>query len=434
MFSSLKNFITANIKNIRSHGHSGRHHERRGILALDIGTEVVKALVCIVDPSDGKIHVKGVGKQKQRLGDMFNGGIIDIENVLKNCELATREAEAEAHMQTDQVILGIAGELVKGATVSVEYMRERKEEKITLPELRHIVHKIQWKAFERIRKELSWETGYSEIDVKLVHTALVDVRIDGYRVSNPLGFKGKHVQVGIFNAFAPLVHYESARSIAEEMNKELLSIVVEPYAVSKAYESSDGSDFSGIFIDIGGGTTDVALVQNGGIVGTKMYGIGGRVFTRRIARHLNLPFLEAEELKLQYSARKLTGKIFQEVEQVVKEDVASWIDGLELALREFEEVEILPSRILLCGGGSLLPEISGALATAGWHNKLRFARIPQISFICPNEVINVVDDTGKLKNQQDITPMGLANLLIDLAGEEPMLTKILKQVTRVIST
>lgn len=405
-----------------------------GFLALDIGTELVKALVCVVDSIDGKIHVKGVGKQAQRLGDMYNGGIIDIESVLKNCELATREAENEAGMLTNQVVLGIAGELVKGATVSVEYMRERKEEKITLPELRHIVHKIQWKAFERVRRELSWETGYSEIDVKLVHTALVDVRIDGYRVSNPLGFKGKHVQVGIFNAFAPMVHFESARTIAEEMNKELLSIVVEPYAVSKGYFASDGNDFSAIFVDIGGGTTDVAVVQNGGILGTKMYGIGGRVFTRRIAKHLNLPFSEAEEIKLAFSSRKLSAPMFQDVEKVVAGDVAAWLDGFELALKEFNDIEILPSRILLCGGGALLPEISGALVGGEWHKKLRFARIPQISFICPEDVTGVVDDTGKLKNQQDITPMGLACLLKDLVGEDPVLTKILKQVTRVIST
>ena len=244
-----------------------------------------------------------------------------------------------------------------------------------------------------------------------MHTSLVDVRIDGYRVSNPLGFKGKHVEVGIFNAFAPLVHYESAHAIAEEMDKELLSIVVEPYAVSKSYGVADASDFSAIFIDIG----------------------GGRVFTRRIAKHLNLPFQEAEAIKLAYSSRELSQPLFADVEKVVKEDVKSWLDGLELALKDFSEAEILPSRILLCGGGALLPDISGVLTGSAWYSKLRFARAPQISFVCPEDIHMVVDKTNKLKNQQDITPMGLAYLIKDLAGEDPMLTKILRQVTRVIS-
>lgn len=405
-----------------------------GVLVVDIGTELVKALVCRVDADIGKMTIRGVGKQKQRLGDMYNGGIIDIENVMHNVRRAVQEAEEAAKMRTNQVVLGIAGELVKGTTITVEYERERPDDTITLSELRNLVHKVQWKAYEKARKELSFETGYSEVEVKLVHSSLVDIRIDSYRVANPIGFKGRHVQVGIFNAFAPLVHFESLIAISEGLQRELLSVIVEPYAVSRCFEMEDGGDMSAIFIDIGGGSTDVALVQNGGIVGTKMYGIGGRVFTKRISKHFHVPFLEAEKMKLEYSSRKLTGLTHNKVEKIIAGDVATWLEGLHFALAGFTHVEMLPKRIYLSGGGSMLPDIMSALASTKWYDGLRFGTKPSIAHLKPEHITRVVDETGTVKNQQDITPMALANIAYDLAGEERILGKVLKQVTRVIST
>lgn len=405
-----------------------------GVLIVDIGTELVKALVCRVDAEAGKMRIYGVGKQKQRLGDMYNGGIIDIENVMNNVRRAVQEAEQQAKMRTQQVVLGIAGELVKGTTITVEYERERPDDTITLSELRNLVHKVQWRAYERARKELSFETGYSEVEVKLVHSSLVDIRIDSYRVANPIGFKGRHVQVGIFNAFAPLVHFESLVAIAEGLQRELLSVIVEPYSVSRCFEMEDGGDMSAIFIDIGGGSTDVALVQNGGIIGTKMYGIGGRVFTKRISKQFHVPFLEAEKMKLEYSGRKLTGLTHNKVEKIIAGDVSTWLEGLHFALAGFTNVEMLPRRIYLSGGGSLLPDIMGALSKDGWHEGLRFSGKPQIAYLKPEHITRVIDETNTVKNQQDITPMALANIAYDLAGEERILGKVLKQVTRVIST
>lgn len=405
-----------------------------GVLIVDIGTEIVKALVCRVDSQAGVMRICGVGKQKQRLGDMYNGGIIDIENVMVNVRRAVAEAEQQAKMQTHQVVLGIAGELVKGTTITVEYERERPDDTITLSELRNLVHKVQWRAYEKARRELTFETGYSEVEVKLVHSSLVDIRIDSYRVANPIGFKGRHVQVGIFNAFAPLVHFDSLVAIAEGLGRELLSVIVEPYAVSRCFAMEDGGDMSAIFIDIGGGSTDVALVQNGGIVGTKMYGIGGRVFTKRISKHFHVPFLEAEKMKLEYSARKLTGLTHNKVEKIIAGDVATWLEGLTFALEGFTQVDRLPGRIYISGGGSLLPDILGAMSSTPWHEHLHFVSKPQVAPLKPEHVTRVVDETGTVKNQQDITPMALASIAYDLTGEERILGKVLRQVTRVIST
>ena len=400
------------------------------ILALDIGTDKVKVLVTEIVGNQGRIL--GVGRKRQRLGDMQSGTVTDIANVIDNCHEAIEAAEKMAGLRADQLIMGIAGELVKGATTTISYTRRESAHKIDFDELKNIIHKVQWKAFEQVRTQLAYETGYNEIDIKLVNAAIVDVRIDGYKVSNPIGFQGKEVTLSIFNAFAPLVHFGALQTIAAELNLDLLAITVEPYAVARSMAFEDGGDFNAIFIDIGGGTTDIAVVKDGGVIGTKMFTLGGRTFTKRLSQSLNVSFNEAEEIKLAYAADRLERQSHKIVQEAMKSDAEVWLSGIALTLGEFYDLDMLPSKILLCGGGSHLPEIKQALDSKKWHRDLSFARRPQVSFLMPKNVANLTDETKKLKDQQDVTPMALANLGIELAGEERILAKLLRKVVRLM--
>lgn len=400
-------------------------------ISLDIGTEFVKALICEI--REDKAVVLGMGRQRQRLGDMQSGAVTDIAGVIENCEKALERAEEMAGVMPEQVVMGIAGELVKGATTTVHYERARPTTKIDLTELKNIVHKVQWKAFDQVRQQLAWETGYSEIDVKLVNAAIVDVRIDGYRVTNPVGFQGKDVTIGIFNAFAPLVHLTALQAIPEELDLDLLSIAAEPYAVARCMGIEDQAEFSAVFIDVGGGTTDVAVVNNGGVVGTKMFAIGGRTFTKRLASTLNVPFEKAEEIKLAYASDELEASSKKTVREAMLADAEVWLSGVQLTLSEFGNTDLLPSRILLCGGGTQLPEIAKVLG-GNWYKSLPFAKKPSVNFIQPIDIPNVSDSTGTLVNPQDVTPMGLANLALDLAGQEELLPAILRRAVKAMAT
>ncbi len=401
-------------------------------VALDVGTEVVKAL--IFRTVEDKAEVLGVGRQRQKLTDMQAGAVTDIAGVVTNCSKALERAEDIAGISPQQVIIGIAGELVKGATTTVHYERINPNIKIDLAELKNIVYKVQWKAFDQVRKQLAWETGHPEIDVKLVNAAVVDVRIDGYRVSNPLGFQGKDVQVGIFNAFAPLVHLGALQTIASELDLDLISIAAEPYAVARCMGSEDSSEFSAIFIDVGGGTTDVAVVRNGGVEGTKMFALGGRAFTKRLASCLNVPFEKAEKIKIDYSKNLLAEKTARGIEQALSSDCQVWLSGIELTLSEFSNIDLLPSKIFLCGGGSGLPEIKKVLRGTSWTGKLPFARHPKIRFIKPQDITNIIDKTKLLVDHQDITPMALVNIALDLTEKKELLPSILKRVIRIMGT
>ncbi|MBI2589704.1 pilus assembly protein PilM [Candidatus Berkelbacteria bacterium] len=400
-------------------------HDKRAI-ALDIGTEFVKALIFEVDGLSAK--VVGVGKQRQRLADMQGGTVTDIHGVIENCEAALERAAEQANYLPDQTIVGIAGELVKGTTTTIKYVRPEPLAKITGEELQEILGRVQNRAHDRAKALLAWETGQAEIDVRLVNAAIVDVRIDGYKVTNPLGFQGREVQVGIYSAFAPIVHLGALQTIAEELSLDLLSVAAEPYAVARITGPEESSEFSAIFIDVGGGTTDLAVVNNGGLIGTKMFALGGRAFTKRIMNTFGTTFAEAEARKLDYTAGKLDKKDETATKEALATDVDVWLSGIELTLSEFTNVDLLPSRILLCGGGSNLPEISEALKEATWGKHLPFARKPLIHFLKPSEISTVQDITGELKTVQDITPMALANLAIELVGRSTVGDRVVQRV------
>ncbi len=403
------------------------------LLSLDIGTEVVKVLVFFIDKETGKGVVKGVGRARQGLKDMQSGAVSDIDGVVENCQRAiTRALKMAGIKKVEKAIIGIAGELVKGTTTTVHYERIRSDLKIDLPELKNIIQKVQWKAFDRIRQQLAWETGHNEIEVKLINAAIVDVRIDGYRMTNPLGFQGKEVSISVFNAYAPMIHLGALQTIAEKLRLDLLSIADEPYAVAKSMGVGDISDFSAIFIDIGGGTTDIAVVRNGGLEGTKMFALGGRAFTKRLALELGIEFEEAEILKIKYAEGKLGRDVSLKIDEMLKNDYAVWCSGIGLSLEEFAEVEVLPSKIFLCGGGSGLPGIKKSLLEESFWQNLPFPKTLQVNFLQPRDVVNIVDETGELRDPQDITPMSLANLALDIAGEEKVLSGILRRSVKMI--
>jgi len=395
-------------------------------IALDVGTEFVKTLVFKIE--GGKAFVLGRSRIHQDLKDMQGGSITDIAGVINNCSKSIEEACEMAKVTPEKVIMGIAGELVKGNTTSIVYSRKNPEKKIDAKELKEIMKKVQEKAYGQIQNQIAWETGKDDIDIRMVNAAIVDVRIDRHSVSNPVGFTGSNVKVGVYNAFAPMIYLRALETVAENLGLDLIGIAAEPYAVAKCVGLEQGQDFSAIFIDMGGGTTDVAVVRGGGLEGTKTFAIGGRAFTKRIARELNISFAHAEETKIGYSEGDLEEKKKEKVAKILAEDIKIWISGVKMVLKEFGDTELLPGRILLCGGGTLLPEVKKSLDDEGWWEELAFSKKPKVEHIKPKDVENVKDNTGKLKDPSEITAMALANLAIDIMGGGNEFNDILKKV------
>ena len=382
------------------------------IVALDIGTEFVKALVAEI--YDDEIRVIGVGRARQEVSDMHSGAIADIASVVQNCETALIEAEDQAEIQAKKAVIGIAGELVKGATNTIKYRRPQPNRPLDEAEMEFIIDKIQERAQLKAQREIALETGNREAEIKLVNSAIVGIHIDGYKVSNPIGFQGKDVSIQIYTAFAPTVHIGAIERVANELALDLIAVAAEPFAVARSVVGSDSSSsFTAILADVGGGTTDIAVVNDGGVEGTKMFGIGGRSFTNQIANEMGLSYKNAEKLKVNLSNDKLKSNIAQQAIDAIENTLDVWVSGVELALSDFENIDYLPSRILLCGGGSSLESLTERLENSDWWKELPFNKKPTVKHIKPEEVSGVVDESGKINDHTFITAMGLLRVGYD---------------------
>ena len=382
------------------------------IVALDIGTEFVKALVAEIH--DDEIRVIGVGRARQEVSDMHSGAIADIASVVQNCETALIEAEDQAEIQAKKAVIGIAGELVKGATNTIKYRRPQPNRPLDEAEMEFIIDKIQERAQLKAQREIALETGNQEAEIKLVNSAIVGIHIDGYKVSNPIGFQGKDVSIQIYTAFAPTVHIGAIERVANELALDLIAVAAEPFAVARSVVGSDSSSsFTAILADVGGGTTDIAVVNDGGVEGTKMFGIGGRSFTNQIANEMGLSYKNAEKLKVSLSNDKLKSNIAQQAMDAIENTLDVWVSGVELALSDFENIDYLPSRILLCGGGSSLESLTERLENSDWWKELPFNKKPTVKHIKPEEVSGVVDESGKINDHTFITAMGLLRVGYD---------------------
>ncbi len=407
------------------------------ILGLDIGTEFVKAVLA-KPTKKGELKIYGVGKAKQSEGSMFNGAIADITAVVATCEKALNDAETAAGERANEVVVGVAGELIKGNTTTVNYTRKNPNKPITESEMDEIIKKVQQKSGEVAKKTVALETGNNNIEVRLINSAIVSLTIDGYKISNPVGFKGSDVVIQFYTAFAPMIHVAAIEKVCAELNLDLLTIAVEPFAVCRACLGDElDSNFSGIVMDIGGGTTDIAVIDDGGVEGTKMFNIGGRSFTHQIAESLGIDFDTAEEYKLDFDTGNLDDRVKAKVETAISRNLSVWMTGVEIALEEFNNVGSLPRNILLCGGGASLSLLQESLAVSDWYKSLPFSRRPIVHLIDADELPSMNMDSLNKKERESLdhsfaTALGLLRVGVDTLASMPEENKLKAKIAKLL--
>lgn len=405
------------------------------VIGLDIGTENVKALIGEVK-GDG-IEIIGVGRAHQDLADMQAGAIADIAGVVGNCDTALSQAEKMAGVSAKGAVIGIAGELVKGTTTTVRFTRKEPKEPLDMPEFEKIIGMVQSRALEKAKSQLAWELGGKDVEIRLVNSALVSITIDGYTVSSPIGFQGRDVLIQLYTAFAPLVHIGALERAASELDLDLLAVAAEPFAVARSVIGNDpNANMSAILMDVGGGTTDIAVLNEGGVEGTKMFGIGGRAFTRSIERDLSTDFEQAEVLKLAIDSEKVPTHKKGQIKDALSKTLDVWVSGVDLALSEFTKLDHLPHRILLCGGGSSLSMLMDELSETNWYSSLPFTRKPVVQHIDPSQVAGIVDRTGAVTDHTFITAMGLLRVGLDTMNQQDPSRKtgsIKERINRLLS-
>ncbi len=394
--------------------NSKRPAEDEYLVALDIGTEFVKALIGRIPSNGDDIEIIGVGRQHQALSDMQAGAIADITSVVENCDKALNQAEQQAGVSVRTGIIGIAGELVKGTTTTVRCARKDASKPLDIGEMEQIIKLVQQRAEAKAKQQLHIELGGKSVEVRLVNSALVNIEIDGYPVTNPIGFQGKDVVVQLYTAFAPMIHIGALERTAQQLDLDLLAVAAEPFAVARSVIGDNpNATLSAILMDVGGGTTDIAVINDGGVQGTKMFGIGGRAYTKSIERDLGVEFTTAEQLKLGLDSGRIPQNKQDSVKKSLEKTLDVWTTGVELALQEFDKLDHLPYRMFLCGGGSSLDMLMDRLENSDWYKELPFTRKPVVKHIRPEQVVGIHDKTGDVTDHTFITAMGLLRVGMD---------------------
>lgn len=402
-------------------------NKKRGryILSLDIGTEIVKALVSYVDYDGGKIINLGIGKERQGVGNIVGGRILDEKGVVRSCRVAIDEAIKMSGTRPSEVILGFSGNTIKMCTSVFETERNNRDSKIEPYELKNIVVSAHNYSISEIDKNLSQRERQEGI--RLISSDVADFVIDGYRIINPLNFKGGKLKVSISSSFVLSSDFELIESIASDLNLKILKISYGPYAVLKAIGGQDVSGFNAIMLDVGGNITDVVMVKNGNIQKAGMFVLGGRMFTKRIARQFGLTEDQAEDLKIKYAKDLIESDDSKHIKEILEQDIELWFSGVELTLESYAQSCLLPAQIMVFGGSSQLPGLVSSLNKL-FDKPFSFSGDLKLDFVFLEDIPNNINKSQGINDLQDITPICLAHLCFDTANEEDAPNRILEDV------
>ena len=251
------------------------------IVGLDIGTTKIAAIVGEVT-EDG-IDVIGIGTAPSR--GLRKGVVVNIDATVQSIEKAIEEAEHMAGCEITSVYAGIAGGHIKGlnshGTVAV------KDREVREGDIARVIESAKAVAIPMDR----------EIIHVLPQEYIVDEQ-DGIR--EPLGMSGVRLEAKVHIVTAAVTSAQNIVKCCNRCGLQVADIVLEPLASAEAVLHEDEKELGVALIDIGGGTTDIAIFSDGGIVHTSVLPLGGNHLTNDIAVGLRTPLDAAEKIKQKY--------------------------------------------------------------------------------------------------------------------------------------
>ena len=252
------------------------------IVGLDIGTSKVAAIVGEVT-ADNELEIKGIGTHASR--GLRKGVVVNIESTVQSIQRAVEEAELMAGCNIESVYAGIAGSHVKSTN---------SHGVVAVPDREVLAHDV-----ERVIDAA--EAMAIPTDQKMLHVLPQEYIIDHQDgVTDPLGMSGVRLEAKVHLVSCAVNALQNIEKCIERCGLKVNSIILEQLASSYSVLSDDERQLGVCLVDIGGGTSDIAVFTGGAIRHTAVIPIAGDQVTNDIAMALRTPTPNAEEIKIRY--------------------------------------------------------------------------------------------------------------------------------------
>lgn len=390
------------------------------VFALDIGTRRVRGL--IADYVDNCFRILDCEILEHQTRAMYAGQIHDVEKVSEIVSQIKTVLEERNNLKLDRVAVAVAGRMLRTFREKIKKNIPPGEE-ITLEEVRS----LELSAVQEIVNRLSKES----MEFYCVGYSVTNYHLDGEKITNPISQKGEEIEVEILATFLPRKVLESIFTVLKKNNLQLSSVTLEPIAAINAVVQEDMRHLNLALVDVGAGTSDIAITRDGGIIAYGMVPSAGDEITEKLSECYLLDFTTAEKVKcslLEKGKIKFSDIFSKEYELPFEEIMREILPAVEkLAEKIAQEIFILnkysPQAIVCVGGGSRTPYLEEKLAVI---LSLRRERIG----IRRTEMVRFLDDrTGKLRGPEGVTPVGIA--LLALQGKSLQFVNLLVNGKRV---
>lgn len=324
------------------------------IIGLDIGT--TKICVVVGEITDDGVDIVGIGSSPST--GLRKGVVINIEETVKSVQKALEEAELMAGCEIRSVYAGIAGSHIKGfnshGVIAV------KEGEVTSKDVERALEAASAVAIP--------------LDREVIHTLPQEFIIDDqYGIIHPLGMAGVRLEVKVHIVTGAVTSAQNIVRSCHRAGLDVSDIVLEALASAKAVLTEEEREIGVALVDLGGGTTDVAIFANDSIKHTGVLALGGQNLTNDIAFGLRTPMASAERIKLKYGCsmvdlvhqdeiievpsvggrepRQLSRTLLAEICQPRMEEILTLVDQ-ELTRSGYKN--LISAGVVLTGGGALL--------------------------------------------------------------------------------
>ena len=372
------------------------------IYALDIGTRSIIGVVGRAE--DDRFHVLAIEKQEHSKRAMMDGQIEDIDQVARVVKDVTARLEQRLECKLRRVCIAAAGRALR---------TEKGHFSMELPKVRRISDELigQLEAGAVSAAETALHTAVERQDrFFLVGYTVSRYLLDGYPMSTLRGHNGQKLEADVVATFLPAEVVESLYSAMKAVGLEVASLTLEPIAAINATIPRDLRLLNLVLVDIGAGTSDIAVCRDGSVVGYTMATVAGDEITESIMRTYLVDFSTAERIKADAGSRAaiyftdilgLEQELDpQELAGVLKEPIRELAEELGRRIKDLNGGP--PSAVFLAGGGSKLGGLRQAISAALEMDERR------VAIAGNNFKLSAFADDEDLNDPEYATPLGIA--------------------------